>query len=146
MLMPASRHSAPGDAAGRNEVGKRDTGRPVSRFAFSGLRLDSAGYKRVFAQKLSESGRTVIVCFQAQGDGVSGRFGVTVGKRSIAEAVDRVRARRLLREAWRLSRPSLRQDVDMVLVARAGIRGKSAQMVREDFERVCRRAGLWADA
>jgi len=65
---------------------------------------------------------------------------VTSGK--IGNAVVRNRARRLLREAFRLHQYDLTQPVDLVLVARASIVGKAFADVEKDFLTTVRKAGL----
>jgi ribonuclease P protein component len=65
---------------------------------------------------------------------------VTSGK--IGNAVVRSRARRLLRETFRLHQHDLAQPVDLVLVARPSIAGKSFAAVEKDFLTTLRKAGL----
>ena len=60
------------------------------------------------------------------------RVGV-VTSRKIGDAVVRSRARRLLRETFRLHQHELARPVDMVLVARASIVGKKFAGVERDF-------------
>jgi len=48
-----------------------------------------------------------------------------------------------MREAFRLSRKNLVPEVDLILIARAGLAGKKCQDVMRDFEAVCRRAKVW---
>ncbi len=106
------------------------------------FRLDSAKYKTVFAGKNSFYGQTLVVWVVRTPD-AGRRAGVVVSKRSFRRAVDRNRAKRLMREAFRLSRHRLAPDVDVILIARSGMAGKTCQEVMRDFERVCRRAKLW---
>ena len=69
------------------------------------------------------------------------RLGViTSGK--IGNAVVRNRARRLMRESYRLHQLELLQPIDLVLVARPSIAGKSMAEVENDFLTTLRRAGL----
>ncbi|MBU6399132.1 MAG: ribonuclease P protein component, partial [Verrucomicrobia bacterium] len=52
------------------------------------------------------------------------------------------RARRLLREAFRLHRRDLDRPIELVLVARSPIVGKRLADVERDFLRALRRANL----
>jgi len=69
------------------------------------------------------------------------RLGVVTSAR-IGNAVTRNRARRLLREAFRVHQHDLSQPVDLVLVARPSIAGKQFQDVEQDFLATLRKAGL----
>jgi ribonuclease P protein component len=71
----------------------------------------------------------------------SSRLGV-VTSRKIGGAVVRSRARRLLREAFRLHQHEMTGPVDLVLVARASIAGKGLDGVEKDFLTTLRKAGL----
>ncbi len=69
------------------------------------------------------------------------RLGVITG-RKIGGAVVRNRARRLLREAFRLHQHDLAGPVDLVLVARPSVVGKGFVEVETDFLTTLRKAGL----
>src|SRR6185369_17285869 len=60
------------------------------------------------------------------------RLGV-ITSRKIGNAVARTRARRLLREAFRLHQHELALPMDLVLVARPSIAGKGFAEVEKDF-------------
>jgi ribonuclease P protein component len=77
-------------------------------------------------------------------DGHSSRLGVITSAK-IGNAVVRSRARRLLREAFRQHQAELDHPVEMVLVARASIVGKSFQEAEADYLTVLRQAGLLRD-
>lgn len=69
------------------------------------------------------------------------RLGVITG-RKIGHAVIRSRARRLLREAFRLNQCCLTKPVDLVLVARGSIVGKAFSEVETDFLLALKKARL----
>lgn len=69
------------------------------------------------------------------------RLGVITSRR-IGGAVVRSRARRLLRESFRLHQYRLATPVDLVLVARHSIAGKRFSEVEKDFLTSLRKAGL----
>ena len=72
------------------------------------------------------------------------RVGVITGRR-IGDAVVRTRARRLLREAFRLHQPNLMQPVDLVLVARASIIGRKLADVTGDYLAALKKARLYRE-
>ena len=100
---------------------------------------------REFAQVRQEGERLISGCLivnlrRLRAEAPS-RLGVVTSGR-IGNAVTRSRARRLLREAFRLHRGELAQPVDLVLIARASIAGKAFRDVERDFLTSLRKAGL----
>jgi ribonuclease P protein component len=73
--------------------------------------------------------------------GAPPKLGVVTSAK-IGDAVDRSRARRLLRESFRLHQHELAQPVEMVLVARLSIAGKKFAQVEKDYLTALKRAGL----
>ncbi len=71
------------------------------------------------------------------------RLGV-VTSRKVGIAVVRTRSRRLLREAFRQHQELILQPVDLVLVARPSIAGKSQDAVNRDYLTALRKGGLMA--
>ena len=69
------------------------------------------------------------------------RLGVVTSKK-IGGAVERGRARRLLRESFRLHQHEFAQPVELVLVARNSIAGKKFADVEKDFLAALNRARL----
>ncbi len=75
--------------------------------------------------------------------GSPSRLGVVTG-RKLGNAVVRNRARRLLRESYRLHQDQIQQPLDLVLVARSSIVGRKFAAVEKDFLEAIQRARLLA--
>ena len=80
-----------------------------------------------------------------QPEGAHSRLGVITSK-SVGIAVCRARARRLLRESYRLHQHDLKHPVDLVLVARASIARKAYCEVERDFLKALRQLRLLRQA
>jgi len=103
------------------------------------------GQNRDFARVRQQGERLALGCLIANWhrlpDGASPKLGV-VTSRKIGGAVERSRARRLLRESFRLHQHELSQPVELVLVARHSIAGRDFSGVEQDFLAALKRAGL----
>jgi len=100
---------------------------------------------RDFARVRQNGQRLVLGCLIANWnrlpEGAQSKLGVVTSKK-IGGAVQRNRARRLLRESFRLHQHELAQPVELVLVARNSITDKGFDGVEKDFLAALRRAGL----
>jgi ribonuclease P protein component len=118
-------------------------GEPIARLPFP--RSSRLKLRGEFLRAKAEGRRLVCGCLIANVlprlPGQSSRLGV-VTSRKIGGAVARNRARRLMRESFRLHQRDLRQAVDLVLVARPSIAGKKMAEVESDLVRVLRQARL----
>ena len=108
-------------------------------------RLSRLAQSRDFSRVRQTGQRLVLGCLIANWnrlpEGVPPKLGVVTSKK-IGGAVERSRARRLLRESFRLHQHELAEPVELVLVARNSIAGKSLAGVEKDFLAVLRRASL----
>jgi ribonuclease P protein component len=83
----------------------------------------------------------LVVNWQRLPPQAASRLGVITGSR-IGGAVVRNRARRLLREAFRLHQHGLSAPVDLIVVARQSIAGRELAEVERDFLTALRKARL----
>ncbi len=100
----------------------------------------SDDFKRVRRTGKSYAHPLVVLIAQAS-DAPDLKVGVTAG-RSVGNATQRNRAKRLLREAMRPILPTLASGWDLILVARPGMIGASLSDVRTALLALLRRAGL----
>lgn len=115
---------------------------PSRRRAFSFGRTakikSSRRFQEVFASPDKRVGR-FIVMWSGAGTAESGesRIGIVASKRTFRHAVERNRAKRLIRESFRLLRPEFRgAPRDFVVVAKRRILDAKSGDVREDMRRI----------
>jgi ribonuclease P protein component len=112
------------------------------------LRLGRASrlrQSRDFARLRQQGERLALGCLIANWnklpEGGASRLGV-VTSRKVGCAVVRNRARRLLRESFRLHQHEFGQPMELILVARPSIANRTFSEVEKDFLATLRRAGL----
>ena len=113
----------------------------VPTLLFAPYRLPSERFTALFEKGRSEACASLVMRVLPNGTDRT-RVGVITTKRTFRHAVDRTRARRLMREAFRLERPQMAVGYDIVLLGRRNLTTMSCQAVRRDLLKLCRRMGL----
>lgn len=102
--------------------------------------VQSRQFREAFAQQRKWVGRFMVLWVRT-GECASLRLGVVASKK-VGAAHQRARAKRRLREAWRLNRFRLGGENDVVLVARRAILNASWDDVVNELITLSRKAGL----
>ena len=101
-------------------------------------RLHGAKYKSVFGSGRVLKGRLMSAWVVIHPD-AGRKAGVVVSKKSFHDAVDRNRAKRIMREAFRLSSGFIPDGSDWVLVGRTSLRGRKTADVVAELRWMCGR-------
>ena len=103
-------------------------------------RLPGARYRRIFDRGRSIKGR-LLVAWRLESPDADRRAGVVVSKKSFHDAVDRNRAKRVMREAYRLlvKAGEMPEKTEWVFIARRAIGGVKCGEVQEEMRWCVRR-------
>jgi ribonuclease P protein component len=97
-------------------------------------------FEETYRQGRSHAGRYMVLWLR-RGAGASLRLGVVASK-TVGKAFQRNRAKRRLREAWRINRHYLAGDCDVVLVARRNILKAQWPDIVDELAWLTRKVGL----
>ncbi len=97
-------------------------------------------FRRLYARGDSAVGRFVVVYAKRNGTG-GNRLGITTGAK-LGRAVDRNRARRRIRETYRLHESRLKRGYDLVIVARSAAIDGDFQEMQRSFLHQCKKLRL----
>lgn len=100
-------------------------------------------FRRLYAKGKSAVTPSVVVYCRKNGR-QHNRLGVTVSTK-LGHAVVRNRARRRLRELFRLSQPQMLQGYDVLLVARGRTARIPHKYLQRDYESALRKVGLFPE-
>lgn len=108
-------------------------------------RLDNAGYRSTFDNGKTISSRSFVMWIVLLDASAEGKVGTVAAKKTFHDSVDRNRARRLLREAYRKSREHLQQGAQIILLGRRKILDMGAPDVAAEFRKACIKADIWRE-
>jgi len=101
----------------------------------------SALFSETFSQNRRWVGRYMVLWLRT-GEGAALRLGVVTSKKVHLRANKRNRARRRLREAYRILRPYLSGDFDVILVGRRSILNAAWTDILTELIKLAQKAGL----
>ena len=104
---------------------------------------DSGEFQHVYRNGKRYDG-VFITVFVLENEGLNHRLGVTASKKALGKAVQRNRAKRLLRETFRSNEPSLSalaRNYDWVLNAKPAVLSQKLKAPREELEGIIEKAG-----
>jgi ribonuclease P protein component len=102
---------------------------------------NSPDFKEAFDQGRKVVGACMVLWLRS-GSGASLRLGAVASRKSFRRSVDRSRARRYLREAFRLLRHRLQGPVDVILLARPPLLSSRAEAREKELFALAKRAGI----
>ena len=109
-----------------------------------GQRLRAGEFEAIFRQRGRREELESFIALWRPCPG-EGKVGFAVGRR-LGGAVERNRARRRLREAYRRERPAKREGFDVVFVGRSALLSRSFADLRGDIQQVLRTLARRANA
>lgn len=104
---------------------------------------DSGQFQHVYRNGKRYDG-VFITVFVLENDALNHRLGVTASKKALGKAVQRNRAKRLLRETFRSNEPSLSalaRNYDWVLNAKPAVLSQKLNAPREELEGIIEKVG-----
>ena len=104
---------------------------------------DSREFQHVYRNGKRYDG-VFITVFVLENDALNHRVGVTASKKALGKAVQRNRAKRLLRETFRSNEPSvsaLTKNYDWVLNAKPAVLSQKLNAPREELQGIIERVG-----
>ena len=126
---------------GQSENVPLQDGRPDRRLTCHQRISCASVFTEAFSQKRTYVGKFLVMWLRS-GEGACLRLGVIASKRTFRRAVDRNKAKRFMREAYRHNRYLLEGDLDVVLIGRRRILDSSLAEVEADLLMLAAKADI----
>jgi len=104
---------------------------------------NKADFRKTYRQGLSYSNRSFVVFVRKNGLGHN-RVGISTSHK-YGKAVQRNRARRIIRELYRAYEDQIRTGFDLVFIPRTGTQDRKLRQLEPDFVHLLKTASLWVD-
>lgn len=112
-----------------------------NRFSRSDRLIQSRDFFRIKESGSRHAARYIVANILERTDSTRSRLGVITSKK-VGSAVDRNRARRIMRAAFRSCREDFAKPLDLVLIARYRIIGRHSQDVEQDLRKLLKKNHL----
>ncbi|OVE74529.1 ribonuclease P protein component [bacterium B17] len=129
---------------GQSEIIPPREDRPDRRLTSEQRISHTSVFSEAFSQKRSFAGKFLVMWLRS-GDDAGLRLGVIASKRTFRRAVERNRAKRLMREAYRLNRFRLCGSNDVILIGRRKILDVGLKEVEADLLKLAAKAGVLSE-
>lgn len=104
--------------------------------------IDASDFKSIFRSGRAYGAKDIKIIVLRNNFNVS-RIGVSIGRSCAKLAVERNRARRLLKEAFRLNKGRFKPGYDIVAVPKSGLAGLKLKDLEGEFVELAKRAGIF---
>jgi len=97
-------------------------------------------FNRVYRKGRSLGERVIVLFYRS--NGLPYNRTAFLASRKVGNSVQRNRAKRLMRESWRMLEKEVSLGYDLIIIARNTINGKTCAQVQQSLERGLRKAKL----
>ncbi len=101
---------------------------------------NSKEFKNVYDKGLSYANK-YLVAYVLENGTENTRLGISVSKK-VGNSVVRHRLTRLVRESFRLNKDNIKNGIDIVVIVRAGLKGRGYEDANNAFMHLCKLHGI----
>lgn len=101
---------------------------------------NSKEFKNVYDKGISYANKFLVAYVLENGTDIK-RLGISVSKK-VGNSIVRHRLTRLIRESFRLNKDNIKNGVDIVIIVRSSLKGKSYEEANNAFLHLCKLHGI----